>query len=80
MKLKKRSWKSGFSYETIHFDEKFISVKSIFDQLNIKTETENRIHYYVNQALNNVENLTVSAEMKKTVLIDYAQQLAQRIK
>jgi geranylgeranyl diphosphate synthase, type II len=75
----KAELKKWFSSETINFDEKFISVKSIFDQLNIKTETENKIHYYVNQALSNVENLTVSAEMK-TVLIDYAQQLAQRIK
>jgi geranylgeranyl diphosphate synthase, type II len=68
-----------FSMESCPFEEKYLAVKSIFEDLNIKENTENKIMYYIDLALKNAQNLSVSEEKKK-ILIDYAQQLAQRIK
>ncbi len=68
-----------FSTDPDNFDVKFNEVKSIFDELDIFKLTEDRIHYYLNAAITNVENLSISDD-NKTYLIDFAQQLAQRIK
>lgn len=68
-----------FSIEPENSEVKFKEVKSIFDQLNIFKLTEERILYYVNAAIKNVENLSISDD-NKNYLIDFAQQLAQRIK
>ena len=68
-----------FATDPDNFDVKFNEVKTIFDELDIFKLTEDRIHYYVNAAIKNVENLSISND-NKTYLIDFAQQLAQRIK
>lgn len=68
-----------FSTPTNHFEEKFEAVKSIFDDLKINTLTEEKIQFYVKKAIHNVNELSVNEQYKKK-LIEYAQQLAQRIK
>jgi geranylgeranyl diphosphate synthase type II len=68
-----------FSTPTTHFEEKFKAVKSIFDDLKINVLTEEKIQIYVNKAIHNVNELSVDEQYKKK-LIEYAQQLAQRIK
>lgn len=68
-----------FSTDSIDFDHKFLQVKTIFDELNIFKLTEDKINFYIDSAIRNVENLTIS-DKDKTYLIDFAQQLAQRIK
>lgn len=68
-----------FSIDPDNSEEKFQKVKTIFDELDIFKLTEDRIHFYVNAAVKNVENLSITKE-NKTYLIDFAQQLAQRIK
>ncbi len=65
--------------ESVDYEHKFLQVKSIFDELNIFKLTENKINFYIDSAIRNVENLTIS-DKDKTYLIDFAQQLAQRIK
>ena len=68
-----------FSIDPDNSEEKFHKVKTIFDELDIFKLTEDRIQLYVNAAIKNVENLSISID-NKTYLIDFAQQLAQRIK
>jgi len=68
-----------FSIESCNSDEKFMQVKSIFDQLKISKITEEKIHFYVDSAIKNVNNLNIS-EQHKSYLINYTEQLAQRIK
>ncbi|HPE39907.1 MAG TPA: polyprenyl synthetase family protein [Bacteroidales bacterium] len=68
-----------FSIESCNSDEKFMQVKSIFDQLKISKITEEKIHFYVDSALINIERLSISNQ-HKSFLISYAEQLAQRIK
>ncbi|PKP28589.1 MAG: polyprenyl synthetase [Bacteroidetes bacterium HGW-Bacteroidetes-19] len=68
-----------FTTPSTDFKTKFKQVKSIFDELNINVLTEDKIRYYVEKAVYNVNQLSVKEEYKKK-LIEYAQQLAQRIK
>lgn len=68
-----------FSIDPDNSEEKFQKVKTIFDELDIFKLTEDKIQFYVNAAVKNVENLSITKE-NKTYLIDFAQQLAQRIK
>ena len=68
-----------FSIESCNTDQKFHQVKTIFDQLNIFKLTEEKIHFYVDSAIKNVNNLNIS-EQHKSYLINYTEQLAQRIK
>ncbi len=68
-----------FTKPSSDFTAKFNHVKSIFDNLNINILTEEKIKYYVEKAIQNVNQLSVEEEYKRK-LIEFAQQLAQRIK
>lgn len=68
-----------FSSHTENIEEKFIAVKTIFEDLKINTLTEDKIHSYVEKAVLNVKQLSIDND-NKVKLIEYAQQLAQRIK
>lgn len=57
--------------------EKIEAVTSIFDSLNVKELTEQRIHSYYQQALSNLENLN-RPEERKTELYNFASFLMNR--
>ena len=58
-------------------NEKIRAVTSIFDALNVKEVTEQRIRDYYQQALTNLENLN-RPEERKTELYNFASFLMTR--
>jgi geranylgeranyl diphosphate synthase type II len=68
-----------FSSDNYSKKEKFDAVKSIFDQLGCKKETEKRIDEYLENAYKNVEDLSLDSEHKK-ILRQLALELSKRSK
>ncbi len=63
--------------QNINSEEKINRVKEIYNQLEIKNITEEKIKYYFNNALKNIENIELKNE-KKEILVDFAKSLINR--
>ncbi len=59
--------------------EKFFTVKGLFDDLDIKTKTENLIQEYIEKAYSSLDKITVASE-KKGELIEMTAYLCKRNK
>lgn len=65
-------------YEEKDIKTKIDKVKEIYNILNIEPETTSAMQLFYNQALRNVEQLTISNDSKK-LLIDFADKLMNRV-
>ncbi|MFC2107440.1 polyprenyl synthetase family protein [Bacteroidota bacterium] len=66
-------------HSSIEKSDKIKRMKSIYDQLNIKEETENKISDYFKQAEEILNKIDIE-ESKKEILIDFATYLMKRTK
>ena len=74
---KLRNW---FSTAEDNFERKFNAVKQLYEELNIKEKTEELISQYVDNALNNLRNLTNISETTAEILQDWIIRLSHREK
>lgn len=69
-----------FSTEEDNFERKFTTAKQLYEELNIKEKTEGLISKYVDNALNNLRNLTNISESSAAILQDWIIRLSHREK
>lgn len=69
-----------FSSTNIDFEEKFSAVKFIYGRLNIFEKTEELIQEYLDQALENLEDIEIDDENRKKALKKLASELTVRKK
>lgn len=68
-----------FAVPTVNFEEKYQTVRAIFDALQVKTITENKVRQYVEMAVADLDKVHV-AEEKKSALKSLALKLIDRKK
>lgn len=78
-KTTKEILRNTISDTTISEEEKIGRVRSIYDSLNVKEITQNKINYYFDNAMSIISKLNVSDE-KKSGVIDIAKRLIHRDK
>lgn len=69
-----------FSAAEDNFEHKFTAVKQLYEELNVKEKTEELIGQYVDNALNNLRNLTNISESAAAILQDWIIVLSHREK
>ena len=75
----KQTLQHYFSSVDFDFNEKFTTIKSIFDQLDIKTKVEDEIKKYIDNAVVLVDVLSIS-QSNKEKLYALAQEFSNRVK
>lgn len=61
----KRVLEESFAVPTTDFEEKYKTVRGIYDALNIKEQTEEQVQYYSNLALEDLRKVNVDADRKQ---------------
>ncbi len=55
-----------FASPTLHFEKKFKTVKDIYDELDVRGETEHMIRFYSEKCLRNIADVNTAEENKET--------------
>jgi len=69
--------KKYFSKTTFDFNEKFNTIKALYDKYNIRQLAENQIEKYYQEAYKNLDAINLPEE-KTSSLIDFVKQLMYR--
>lgn len=63
----KKTLEDLFAHPTTDFEQKYKIVRGIYDDLNIKSQTDEQVRKYVNLCLQDLDNIQVAEERKTTI-------------